>query len=735
MNTVDPFLELQDLIARHWGFRDLRPLQEPAMRAALEGRDSLVVLPTGGGKSLCFQAPALLHTDAPTVVISPLIALMKDQTDHLRAVGIPALHIDSTLTEQERRFTFQELNAGRVRLLFVAPERLAMESFRQFLQKLKVRTFVIDEAHCISHWGHDFRPDYRQLSALRGLFPEASFHAYTATATEPVRKDIISQLDLRDPLVLVGSFDRPNLAYRVLSRQKALDQVLEIIERHRNEAGIVYCIRRKDVDELAASLKREGVRALPYHAGMDRMRRRSTQEAFRTEKCDIVVATVAFGMGIDRSNVRYVIHTGMPKSIEHYQQEAGRAGRDGLEAECVLLFSGHDVITWKYIFEKGSEDAVDPEFLPIALRHLEEMSGYCRGAMCRHKNLVEHFGEPFPSTNCSACDVCLGEVQIVPDSQDTAKKILSCVARVQERFGVGHVVSVLRGENAARVRQYRHDALSTFGLLKGRRENEVRDWVYQLVNLGVLEQTEGEYPVLQLNDASWRVMRDQESVRLLQSEAKRQRTTLGETTSWEGVDRDLYEQLHLWRRRKAEDSNRPPYAVFNDATLRELARYRPRRLAELRMIYGIGDIKLAEFGKELLKEMHGADFEIPDLKDHSAGGPPPPIPMKNVKAAEPAFPLFRKGFTVADSARLLDRAISTTLEYLCTYIRVEKPASIDVWVDPQTQTEVKSMARLHGSQTLRPIFLALGEKVPYDSIKIVLAHLSSQTDVVDGRSE
>ncbi len=397
--TVD---RLQEVIARHWGFRTLRPLQEPAMQAVLAGRDSLVVLPTGGGKSLCYQAPAVAR-DELTVVISPLISLMKDQVDSLRACGVPAHAINSSQSPDERDASSEALDRGEARLLFVSPERMVLPAFQMLLQRLGVRTFAIDEAHCISHWGHDFRPEYRQLSQLRVLFPEAAFHGYTATATLRVRDDIVGQLGLKDPAVLVGNFDRPNLTYRVLPAMDQSRQVLEVLDRHKGEPGIIYCLRRRDVDELTEFLKKNAYQAMPYHAGMNPEDRHASQTAFAEEKCNLIVATIAFGMGIDRSNIRFILHASMPKSIEHYQQETGRAGRDGLEAECVLLYTGSDLMTWKYILGKSAEEpGVDPSFLPNALHHLEDMNRYCQGSVCRHRALVQYFGQKYGQETCQA---------------------------------------------------------------------------------------------------------------------------------------------------------------------------------------------------------------------------------------------------------------------------------------------------------------------------------------------
>lgn len=722
--VADRFSELMALVGQHWGFQKLRPLQEQAMRAVLQRRDSLVVMPTGGGKSLCFQAPALLSPNEPTVVVSPLIALMKDQVDSLRAAGVSARHIDSSLTDAERLQTFNELRAKQVRLLFISPERLAMPNFQEFLQQLGVNTFAIDEAHCISHWGHDFRPEYRQLRTLRNLFPNATVHGYTATATEQVRADIVAQLGLRNPELLVGNFDRPNLCYRVWPRLSMLEQVIEVLKRHAGEAGIIYCIRRRDVDSLTADLKALGYNAAPYHAGMSTEDRKATQEAFRAERCDLVVATVAFGMGIDRSNVRFVLHAGMPKSIEHYQQEAGRAGRDGLAAECILLANGSDIMTWKYILEKSAtEKPVDADFLPNALAHLDEISDYCEGAQCRHRVLVEHFGQKWQAASCEACDICLGEIDIEPQSQEIARKILSCVARVQERFGVKHVVGVLRGEQTDKIVRYGHDNLSTFGLLSERTQAQLRDWIYQLIGMDALVQTEDEFPILRLNARSWEIMRNERQVQLRLSEKRsRTRKTRMEVESTADVDREISEEIRLWRRQIAEDKNLPPYTIFSDQTLRDLARVRPTSLESLRRVHGIGDAKLKAFGQELL------DIIVPACRvrgltvDQFDSAPDLPAATRELPASAIAyFPHFERQRSIDEVIELSGRARSTVLKYLCAYIETQRPASIDPWVPPDTRERILAAAKVHGSQFLRPIFEALNGEVNYDMIRIALS--------------
>jgi len=575
------------------------------MLAALSGRDSLVVMPTGGGKSLCYQAPAVAQETA-TVVVSPLISLMKDQVDGLRECGVAAGQMNSSQASAEQRATERELFAQRLKLLFVSPERIAMPSFREMLRRANVRTFAIDEAHCISHWGHDFRPEYRQLRALREEFPDASVHAYTATATPQVRRDIAAQLGLHDPLVLVGDFDRPNLTYRVLPRQDESKQVLDVIDRHRGDAGIIYCTRRRDVDALAEKLRRHGHDVVAYHAGLTQEERRQAQDRFASEQCDLVVATVAFGMGIDRSNVRFVLHTAMPKSVEHYQQESGRAGRDGLEAECVLLYSGADLMLWKSMLTNETSDAAHADSM---IRHLNDMDRYCSGATCRHRALVEYFGQQGSSESCNACDICLGETEEVEDALVVAQKILSCVYRVRESFGVGHVVGVLRGEDTERIRDRHHDQLSTYGLLKGHSRHDLREWIYQLIAQGFLTQTSDEYPVLHLGPRSKEVLRGHGAVKLRQPAVrKKDRPSPGASRHplpalrGEGeYDRALFDVLRTWRRDEAQERGVPPYIIFSDRTLRELARLRPTTLYELRGVYGIGDAKLEAFGEAIAR--------------------------------------------------------------------------------------------------------------------------------------
>jgi ATP-dependent DNA helicase RecQ len=604
----------------------------------VQGRDSLLVLPTGGGKSLCFQAPALVR-DGLALVISPLISLMKDQVDTLVTNGVPAACFNSAMTSDERAQVTAGLREGRYRLLYVAPERIAGEGggWMNWLQATANLSFIaIDEAHCISHWGHDFRPEYRQLGSLRAALPRVGFHAFTATATARVRQDIVQQLGLQQAQTLVGSFDRPNLLFRVVPRASLKTQIQQVLARHDGDAGIIYCPTRRDVDDLAAFLDDEGFRARPSHAGLDDETRHANQDAFLNESIDIVVATVAFGMGIDRSDVRFVIHAGSPQSLEHYQQEAGRAGRDGLEAECVLIVSAADFLRWREILNKNGE------LTEARQRLLRDMERYAASVGCRHKRLVGYFGETFTKTDCGACDYCLGELESVGDPVTLARKVLSAVARVGQRFGAAHVTSVLRGHASEQVRLRGHESLSVFGLLEDQSIDELRGYIDQLIANGLLQQSGAQYPVLQLSESGARLLRDPAAAPTLALARQRQpprgrapARSRVEAESWEGVNRGLFEDLRALRLRLARERGVPPYVIFHDTTLRELARLRPATPDALRHVYGLGARKAEDLGAAVLQTIAAHSGSREERADQAVAFPPAATDRTHVRGLVP----------------------------------------------------------------------------------------------------
>ena len=613
-------MELLEALNKHWGYEQFRPNQQEAMTCVLGDQDSVVVLPTGGGKSLCYQAPAVCRSGL-AIVISPLISLMKDQVDSLKTSGISAAFINSSQTHDERRVVAEAVGGGQLELLYIAPERLVQERTIEFLKRANVSFFAIDEAHCISEWGHDFRPEYRSLKKLRKHFPRAALHAYTATATEQVRADITKQLGLKKSKIIVGSFDRPNLFFRSERMDDRMAQVREVLRRHKRESGIIYCTSRKAVDELSELLNKQGFRTLPYHAGMDAEERSQNQEAFIQESCDTIVATVAFGMGIDKSNVRYVIHCGMPKSLENYQQESGRAGRDGLDADCVMFYSMGDYYRWKANIEEGAKKNRDSSF-----RTLRAMVDYCTGIQCRHRSLVEYFGQKFDPDSCSACDVCSGELDVVDGAQVIGQKILSSIVRQGQRYGGEYTAMVLKGSRDKRVRSNGHDRLTTYGILEDQRVQTIRDWIEQLVSQGFLIR-EGEYSVLALGTRGGELLRGEVAPTLLKgsdSQTKLSKRVTRQTTSWEGVDRDFFDELRTLRHDLAAQASVPAYIVFTDETLRQFARIKPTTLADMRTVHGVGDKRLADYGEAFLEcitnytGQSASDSETDELNLNSA---------------------------------------------------------------------------------------------------------------------
>ncbi len=629
----------RSLFREHWGHDDLRELQWDAVSATLEGRDALLVLPTGGGKSVCYQLPPLVR-DRPAIVLSPLVSLMKDQVDSLRASGIPAAALHGLLSEDEKREVLRDFVHGRVPVLYLAPERLALGPLLEILSAAEPCLIAIDEAHCISQWGHDFRPDYRRLAGLRAKLPGVPLLACTATATPRVRDDIVDQLRLEDPVRVVGSVDRPNLVFRVKPRTDAITQILEVLQRHQGDASIIYVQTRAESERIAKRLVDRGIKAACYHAGLPAAKRASVHEKFQADRLPVVVATVAFGMGIDRSDVRCVIHANMPKSLEHYQQEAGRAGRDGLSAECVLLHAASDAARWQGLIERSAEEAItegaDRTLVDrntrAQLELLSETSAWCRGLGCRHRAVVEYFGHEWHGADkepggCGACDACLGEIERLADATTVARKILSCVARLGtlgQMFGAGHLADILVGGNTERIRSMRHDELSTFGLLKDMTKSQVTDLIGQLTALGCLERTGGDRPVLTLAPEGLPVLRGERELELAKparGRASRDRRAAAgrDAADFSGVERSLFEALRTRRRDLAAERAKPAYVIATDAVLRDLARARPSTLETMAGVRGLGRRKLAAYGPSLLEVLDEWESDHGGGRDRETG--------------------------------------------------------------------------------------------------------------------
>ena len=593
-------MQPKEALKKYFGYDEFRSLQREIIGDALAGRDVFALLPTGGGKSLCFQLPALLR-DGVTVVVSPLIALMKDQVDALRTSGIAATFLNSTLGANEARERFRGLHRNEFRLLYVAPERLMMENFLESALNWNIAQIAIDEAHCISEWGHDFRPEYRELKKLRGHFPDVPIMALTATATKRVRDDIVKQLKLRQPCCYVASFNRPNLTYRVVPKSSVYEQVLDFVRARPNESGIVYCASRKSSNALAEKLTKDGIKALPYHAGMEPKERTRNQEAFLRDDARVITATIAFGMGINKPNVRYVIHHDLPKNIEGYYQETGRAGRDGLPSECVLLFSVGDVVKQRRFIEEKSESEQR-----IAHDQLRTMIAYAETRECRRATLLRYFGENFSDGSCNGCDNCL-EPRETFDGTIAAQKFLSCVHRVEAKqgfgFGLNHIVEVLVGGANEAIGKRGHDQLSTFGIGKDLPREQWQRIGRELLRLGLVEAAPGKFATLSVTNAGMTALRKRTPITLTKlAEAPAKKVRVPRAGEIE-CDEELFERLRGLRRKIADKRNVPAYIIFSDATLREMARVGPRSKSEFAQIAGVGQQKLKEFAESFLAEI------------------------------------------------------------------------------------------------------------------------------------
>ena len=751
----------ETLLKRYFGYDEFRPLQREVIACALDRRDALVVMPTGGGKSLCYQIPALA-LNGLTLVVSPLIALMKDQVDALKANGVAAEFINSTLSYDEMRRIQAAAQNGDVKILYLAPERLALPAFQIFLNTLKISLVAVDEAHCISEWGHDFRPDYRSLGALRRNMPHTPFIALTATATEQVRQDIVAQIGLNNPQAFIASFNRANLNYEVRPKRNAFAAVCELLRKHRDESAIIYCFSRKDTEDLAAQLRDAGFDALPYHAGLEDDVRRRNQERFIRDQTPIIAATIAFGMGIDKPDVRLVVHHNLPKTIEGYYQETGRAGRDGLPSDCVLFYSYGDKIKQDFFINRIDDEAERQN----AQRKLEQVIEFCELNACRRRYLLDYFGESDAQPqNCGACDNCLAPTEEF-DATVIAQKILSAVIRTGQRFGIFYISLVLRGSKVKRVIERGHHNLSVYGIVNDYTDDDIKEIAGALLERGLLRKNDGDYPTFGVTSEGRRFLNNHETLTLTRrlddeyTPPPAPSAARAQTAAPADYDAELFQELRALRTRIASRRGVPPYVVFGDVTLRQMAAYFPQNRADLARIHGVGSVKLEQYGDEFLavikkyaQERSPAD-RMPALQtgferqsdairsrlaklagestEDGQSSSEEQIQNPSVALKESTYGrtrrLLARGFSIeqaAEERNLSENAIVAHIESL-----VQNGISVDLrpHLPPQERVErIKAVFELGGlDSALTPVKKALGDDCSYIEIKLVRAFLTQQ---------
>src|SRR5205809_947667 len=687
-------MDLAPTLKKHFGYDEFRPLQQKIINDALAGRDVLVLMPTGGGKSLCFQLPALTR-DGLTIVVSPLISLMKDQVDALQTSGIAATYLNSTLDRKDAVARWRGLHRGEYRMLYVAPERLMLDTFLERAMNWNIAQFAIDEAHCISEWGHDFRPEYRELKKLRTHFPDVPMMALTATATERVRADIVKQLKLREPRCYVASFDRANLTYRVVPKTTPYELLLEFTRSRPDDSGIVYCASRKSADSLARNLSEDGVVAKPYHAGLTSSERTKNQDAFLRDDVHVVTATIAFGMGINKPNVRFVVHYDLPKNLESYYQETGRAGRDGLQSECVLLFSASDVAKQLHFIDEKSESEAR-----IARTQLQQMVHYAETRDCRRMTLLGYFGEEYTKPSCEGCDNCLTPRETF-DGTIPAQKFLSCVHRIHAKsgfgFGLNHITDVLRGADTEAVRQRSHNELSTYGIGRELKRDAWQAIGRELLRLGLIESTPGKFATLSLTPAGRDALRQRTPITLTKqievvSQSRDQKARVGAIE----CDEVLFERLRGLRRKLADERNVPAYVIFSDVSLREMARNYPKTATEFRRISGVGEQKLKDFADAFLGEIKNYLTSNPRRTFSSRLDPlPSPRGSRLNESQTETLRRFQKGESVDEIARARAFVGSTIYDHLLAAIECGKllPESCCRFFTPAQHREIAAAFR------------------------------------------
>lgn len=705
-----------------FGFQSFRPNQEDIVKRILNGRDVFAVMPTGGGKSLCYQLPAKMM-GGTAVVISPLISLMKDQVDAALENGIPAAFMNSSMTVQEISDVYRTLKSKTIKLLYIAPERFAMPHFLDMLKTFPISLFAIDEAHCISEWGHDFRPDYLSLSLIPSVFPDIPMAAFTATATHKVQEDIIKKIGLRNPYIVRASFNRENLFYQVKQKSKVESQILEFLHEHQGESGIVYRTTRDSVMETADFLMSKGIKALPYHAGLSSDERNKNQEAFNRDESPIIVATIAFGLGIDKSNVRFVIHADLPKNIEGYYQETGRAGRDGEPAHCLFFFSRGDIPKIRYFIDQLTDEG--ERF--IAAEKLNQVVQYASHNVCRRRRLLEFFGEDYPLEKCNACDICTGSIEQVDITID-AQIIMSAISRTQQRFGIGHISDIVTGADTKRIRELRHNEIKTYGAGKHKDKRHWRFLINELLAQDMLGQEGDPYPVLKITTKGFNVLYGKEDAKALKRGEPEKKKKAGTGYGPEQYDESLFEKLRSFRKKIAEEHQVPPYVIFSDRTLHEMCRYFPATLPDMRRISGVGDAKLERYGEDFVREIkkylcENPGISIPKSQPSDFDHVNRPKTKKKGETVEDTYELLKLGLSLEDIAKQRNLTTSTIAAHLERLIRGGREIDIDRLIAPEKRKEIGNVFLSLGQWNLNPVVERFNGAVSYKEARLTRAWL------------